>query len=60
MSATDGLTVTFRKTADETHYEVGVTVEGAWFTFGAFSAPGVEAAIAAAKAATDAADTTEA
>lgn len=55
-----GLTVEFRPTDEGSHYEIGVTADGAWFTFGAFSTGDVEAKLAAAKqaAATAPADAT--
>ena len=43
MADFTGLTVEFRPTTEGSHYEIGVTAGGAWFTFVAFSTPDVEA-----------------
>lgn len=55
MADYNKLPVSLRQTPEGSFYEFGVEVEGAWFSFGAVSAPDADARIAAAKAEAEAA-----
>ena len=48
-SASDGLTIEVRKTAQGDHYEFGVTYEGVWVPIHGVNAPELDAQVTEAK-----------